>query len=92
MQSIVPPILSAIAVVAIPIAVLNVVLALNYRLARNTLSQMPLFNQLSVSAGLILGTHALEPMLTPAPAEPWDCRALKPAPPANKHQQLSLLD
>jgi len=40
------------------------------------------------------GAHrrALEPMLTPAPAEPWDCRALKPAAPANKHQQLSLLD
>ena len=40
------------------------------------------------------GAHrrALEPMLTPAPAEPWDCRALKPADPANKHQQLSLLD
>ena len=40
------------------------------------------------------GAHrrALEPMLTPAPAEPWDCRALKPAAPANRHQQLSLLD
>ena len=34
------------------------------------------------------GAHrrALEPMLTPAPAEPWDCRALKPAAPANKHR------
>lgn len=72
MQSIASPILSAIAVVAIPIAVLNVVLALNYRLAWNTLNRVPLFNQLSVSAGLILGTL----FLLATPNLEWSLEAL----------------